>query len=395
MKRKTNERIGNKLGIIELKNHPWLKDYPWEKLLRRELIAPFQPNKNGENFDKNFCNNEEELGNTTKEKYNNYYAEEEFNNKFINFTFIREDENTKTLLINDSFKLNKQLPTINRDVYSNNQNPRNSHAKLNLLQLNQRGYSNSIRVKDFSEINFKKVLNNKATNDGINPATSKKILEKTERNASMKAIRDNRLLNQLNDFKLIEDKTDIRNNNYEGTKFPKLFESNRIQIIKNKIKQLGTSTTNQISTTVQGFIYTGNPVKVLTNGIISVNSNKKLNNKNERNSHNILIESPVKYSNNTLLDTIGKSNTTKFYLNINKNSNLNLNDINELSSSKDLSNKSPLHFDRTKPVRNKPSMKNLVYDTRLVIEKVNNIEKGIIVSPSAKKLITKRKLLKY
>ena len=36
----------NRLGINgpeEIKNHVWLRDYPWEKLGKKELEAPFIP----------------------------------------------------------------------------------------------------------------------------------------------------------------------------------------------------------------------------------------------------------------------------------------------------------------------------------------------------------------
>ncbi len=31
-------------GPHEIKNHPWLKGYPWDKLYNKELESPFIPN---------------------------------------------------------------------------------------------------------------------------------------------------------------------------------------------------------------------------------------------------------------------------------------------------------------------------------------------------------------
>lgn len=45
----------NRLGVNgpdEVKNHPWLKNFPWTRLLNREILPPFQPSrKEEENFE--------------------------------------------------------------------------------------------------------------------------------------------------------------------------------------------------------------------------------------------------------------------------------------------------------------------------------------------------------
>lgn len=30
-------------GPDEVKSHPWIKDYPWDKLLRKEIDPPYKP----------------------------------------------------------------------------------------------------------------------------------------------------------------------------------------------------------------------------------------------------------------------------------------------------------------------------------------------------------------
>ena len=51
MERKQEKRLGAKRGVIELKEHQWLKYYPWEELEQKKLPAPFIPEKI-DNFDK-------------------------------------------------------------------------------------------------------------------------------------------------------------------------------------------------------------------------------------------------------------------------------------------------------------------------------------------------------
>jgi hypothetical protein len=42
LKRKSNYRLG-KNGIYELKEHAWLKNFPWLDLYKKECIPPFIP----------------------------------------------------------------------------------------------------------------------------------------------------------------------------------------------------------------------------------------------------------------------------------------------------------------------------------------------------------------
>ena len=45
IQRKPINRLGLN-GPEEVKNHPWIKDYPWKKLMEKELEAPYVPNVN-------------------------------------------------------------------------------------------------------------------------------------------------------------------------------------------------------------------------------------------------------------------------------------------------------------------------------------------------------------
>ena len=45
IQRKPINRLGLN-GPEEVKSHPWIKDYPWKKLLEKELEPPFIPNVN-------------------------------------------------------------------------------------------------------------------------------------------------------------------------------------------------------------------------------------------------------------------------------------------------------------------------------------------------------------
>lgn len=43
-------RLGSNGGAEEVKQHPWLVDFPWEKLNKKKLKAPYIPQPEG-NYD--------------------------------------------------------------------------------------------------------------------------------------------------------------------------------------------------------------------------------------------------------------------------------------------------------------------------------------------------------
>ena len=53
IKRKVRKRLGF-YGINEIKNHAWFRDINWNELLMKKLKSPYIP-KDGDNFDKKFC----------------------------------------------------------------------------------------------------------------------------------------------------------------------------------------------------------------------------------------------------------------------------------------------------------------------------------------------------
>ena len=83
--RKAKNRLGYN-GISELKNHIWMKDVDWEKLELKKVEPPFVPKKN-ENFDKKYCEGEEDIGEETIERYQIYAQSDLFPDVFKNYTY--------------------------------------------------------------------------------------------------------------------------------------------------------------------------------------------------------------------------------------------------------------------------------------------------------------------
>jgi hypothetical protein len=50
IQRKPVNRLGIN-GILEIKEHPWFKGFHWDKLLAKQISAPFIPKRISENND--------------------------------------------------------------------------------------------------------------------------------------------------------------------------------------------------------------------------------------------------------------------------------------------------------------------------------------------------------
>lgn len=72
LKKDWTKRLGSKLGMIEVKSHPFFKDIDWEMLYNKEIEPPFKPSIREINFSKEFTsipvtfNFEEEITRTER-----------------------------------------------------------------------------------------------------------------------------------------------------------------------------------------------------------------------------------------------------------------------------------------------------------------------------------------
>ena len=87
--RKPKKRLGFN-GVLEVKHHQWFKGFDWDLLEKKKIKSSFIP-KNGDNFDRKYCEGVDKIGNTTKERYLYYMRKEQFKDLFFNYTFIKTD----------------------------------------------------------------------------------------------------------------------------------------------------------------------------------------------------------------------------------------------------------------------------------------------------------------
>ena len=179
IQRKPEKRLGYKNGIIELKNHKFFKDFDWDKLLNKELIPTFIPKSSG-NFDKTFCEENEQIGEQTENRYKNYMQNSRFITIFKNYTYIDEKEfdfininiDNNNIIKKDKAKikliLKNNVPTL-KNLFSDDNNRNNSKIKIynklrifNSTKNIKKNVINFSRNKSdlFEEANKKKILKN-------------------------------------------------------------------------------------------------------------------------------------------------------------------------------------------------------------------------------------------
>ena len=135
LQRKPELRLGYK-GIWELKQHRWMKYFPWEKLINKELEAPFIPEKK-DNFDKKYCEAVDSINIETKIRYEKYKNDFEYDNLFKNFTYY--------------------------GIITENQDKDKDKEKEKLTEKNS--LTNSTSIKSYDLLNNMKVIENKENNN--------------------------------------------------------------------------------------------------------------------------------------------------------------------------------------------------------------------------------------
>ena len=96
LKRKVTNRLGYHFGIKELKTHPWFQKYDWLNLYNKKTIAPYIPKKE-RNYDKKYCESIDKISNSTFERYKGYMRKNDYMKIFEGYTYFNNDLTSNTL----------------------------------------------------------------------------------------------------------------------------------------------------------------------------------------------------------------------------------------------------------------------------------------------------------
>ena len=320
LKRKEEKRLGYN-GIDELKNHPWMEEIDWEKLKMKKINPPYIPS-NKENYDKNYCEEEDEIGEETIERYQIYAQSELFPDVFKNYTFcnlsyisnyhikrlkrfkennikikdIAEQNVNKVLKEENEFYKLKCLEQkiknneIENEIVKDNNNDNNNNKKDNNNLSKIKSHSKS--VEDLNKYNIDNFSNKKYIKDESNKKEKKNSVDKVN--------------NRLNN--------DNTNRNYYT-----------IEINKSNSKKKNSNKSNNNKIKLSKYKKTKEYINNFKEKIVYNNYiNLHFNNFPNKNFSNINLESTLskkKNNNNICKDHSNISNKTKLKINIIKNSN--------------------------------------------------------------------------
>ena len=177
IQRKPLNRLGGKNGIIELKNHPWLKDIQWNEIYLKKIKPHFIP-REGDNFSYKYCNKSEVIDNKTKELYNIIMNKENYNEIFIDYKYFNiEDKysfNIKSTFINP----HEMYDIIEKENIRKNNLIKEKEENISFDNNNNNNLSNCIA----SELLNKYTSNNNNLNNFFDTNASTSISLFKERN---------------------------------------------------------------------------------------------------------------------------------------------------------------------------------------------------------------------
>ena len=175
-----------------MKQHRWMKFFPWDKLMNKELEAPFIPEKK-DNFDKKYCEAVDSINIETKIRYEKYKNDFEYDNLFKNFTYygIISENNEKNKENNNSLTNSTSIKSY--DLNNNNikviQNKENNDDNISSNESNDEINVNSSKNKKYIFINLSKdnmKLMDKDENENNNAVKRNKYLRERLTNISVK-----------------------------------------------------------------------------------------------------------------------------------------------------------------------------------------------------------------
>ena len=140
IERKPELRLGSKNGIQELKDHFWLRYYPWNELEKKSLPGPFIPEKR-KNFDKRYCESIEQIGETTILRYEQIALRDDYITAFANFYYNRDEkEKEKEIQTNTNIKTN--INSNNNECINIEENSIKKKKKTKICKISENSENN-------------------------------------------------------------------------------------------------------------------------------------------------------------------------------------------------------------------------------------------------------------
>ena len=221
--RKPHKRLGSN-GIKEIKEHTWFKNINWEELLNKNMKSPFVP-KDGDNFDKRYCEGVEQIDTQTKERYQYYKSKSKFKTLFINYTFVRDEDKQEYL---NSYKENNNM---NIFTQKNNKTINSNFTKTDVVNKSSNNKYNNIIEKSYKN-NIEQPLNKNRNSNSMTNIHSFSILNEAKKSKNSHR-NNNKFFNEFeiennNELNIDEDNAMNKKLFYSTFKIPHKMNNNNL-----------------------------------------------------------------------------------------------------------------------------------------------------------------------
>jgi hypothetical protein len=149
LQRNERKRLGYFRGVKELKEHPWLKYYPWKDLAKKNLPAPFVP-ENIDNFDKKYCESVDDISDETQLRYDEIALCTHFNTAFEDFYFDKNEAKRKDLNIDEYNETEENTEENDIEKENMDDNGKENDIEYN-KDLENKFYEKNINVNHFKK----------------------------------------------------------------------------------------------------------------------------------------------------------------------------------------------------------------------------------------------------
>ena len=167
IQRKPKNRLGRD-SISEVINHPWLQGFDWEGMKQKNLRAYYIP-KEGDNFDKKYCLQENKLGTETQERYKEIISQPNYYLIFKKFDCDRVPDELKfidTKITTNNANNNNMYNSSNNSTASISRNNKINIYNDNKKAVNNNYVSSKQRNKSMENLFLNRNQNNpNATNE--------------------------------------------------------------------------------------------------------------------------------------------------------------------------------------------------------------------------------------
>ena len=383
LERSESKRLGYHHGVKELKEHPWLKYYPWKDLSKKILPAPFVP-ENIDNFDKKYCESADEISDETQLRYDEIILCTHYNTVFENFYFNKDEVKRDEI----NYESNDEISDYNESINNydeSNKKYRELNKEINEINNNIKKNSDLI-IKTKEQIfaidnTDKELINNGiSAKNNLNPNIIKKDINyetKKENNNNFSVTdKSNKILNNL----LIKNrnKSLINKRKYILPKNKSYISLMQNSLRKENLQNLIPNSNLEENKTNHGFI---NIKKIFTN---TKNTLSKIT--NQRNNINIKDKFGLFKNRQNKIDKL--KNMRKVNSHINNNVfNINSNDIQNMNNNSSNIN-IYLSINMFNKMLNNHYYKNKKFNNeRYIMQDLLNKQKQLIIKDNKKKFL--------